>query len=421
MSAEPYNFDADAWAAGADDDPARPTPEPPPEDCRRCGKDSCPGCAPTAEPSPQQRPHLQFRSAVDVIAEPRRRAVVEGLAFQDSLTMLVSESGAGKTFVALSLAAHVSQGRRWFGRRVRGGAVAYIAFECDDFGSRMQALDEDGHDLSNLYLARASHPLSPRVGRDGVETYSEGELAAIEALAELQVRAASPLVLVIVDTVRKSMSGSEDSSEHVSAYQRALSRIMATVPGAACVAVHHSGWNPEDSGRKRERGSSAWRGNSDATFYLEKGTTSSDGTEVRLILSTLKVRDAAASPPLYLVRRRVALNGFDEWGDPRSSCLIEEDRRSREDREQAETAQRQAEEWELDLRTLRAIADHPELATSQDRVRQLLACKKDQARDSITRLLMQRLLVAGRRGEPYRLTSEGLEALAGAPQNEAER
>jgi hypothetical protein len=97
-----------------------------------------------------------------------------------------------------------------------------------------------------------------------------------------------------VDTVRASLSGSEDSSEHVSAYLRAVGRVLATVPGAAALLVHHAGWQDGEGKRPRERGSSAWRGNVDGTLYIEAGKYDQEHHERRLILRTLKVRDGGS-------------------------------------------------------------------------------------------------------------------------------
>ena len=94
------------------------------------------------------------------------------------------------------------------------------------------------------------------------------------------------------------MTGSEDSSEHVSAFLRAGRRLMARTPGAAWCLVHHAGWQDGDSARKRERGSSAWRGNCDATLYLEAGEYDTERGEALLTLRVLKVRDKG---PLWVI------------------------------------------------------------------------------------------------------------------------
>ena len=190
------------------------------EKCERCGSRVCEGC---------ERPPLRFRGAGELMSEPRPAAIVEGVAWAGCCSVFVSESGAGKTFVLLDLSAAVSAGQTWHGRAVRRGSVAYVSFEGDALGLRLSALHDAGFSLENVHVVRATDPLSPRVGRDGVEGVSFGEVAVSEALAELTARLEAEnrpaIALVIIDTIRASLSGPEESSEHVSAYLRAVRRL----------------------------------------------------------------------------------------------------------------------------------------------------------------------------------------------------
>ena len=153
--------------------------------------------------------------------------------------------------------------------------------------------------------------------------------AALDVLAAHLVTTQSPpVVLVVIDTVCASLSGSEDSSEAVSAYLRAVRRIVAHVPEAAAILAHHAGWQDGESRRKRERGSSAFRGNVDVTLYLEGGHYDTARGEAQLVLRALKVRDTERPPPIRLVRRRVELAESIGRGEPVTSCIIERDRRT---------------------------------------------------------------------------------------------
>ena len=69
--------------------------------------------------------------------------IVEGVVAADSLTVIVAESGAGKTFVQLDMAATVSDHLpSWHGRAVEPGSVVYLSFEGDALGLRLRALRE---------------------------------------------------------------------------------------------------------------------------------------------------------------------------------------------------------------------------------------------------------------------------------------
>ena len=147
-----------------------------PTACPVCGRDSCevhlpPGDEPTQ--TTETLPRLNAQGALDLIQEAGPIEIVEGLAWSDSITILVSESGAGKTFTALDLAGAVSDGASWHGRETTKGAVVYVPYE-GSLSLRLRALHECIHRrLADLYVIKARHPLSPRFTRDG-ETASLG-------------------------------------------------------------------------------------------------------------------------------------------------------------------------------------------------------------------------------------------------------
>jgi RecA-family ATPase len=187
--------------------------------------------------------------------EPAPIEIVESIAWEGALTVLAAESGTGKTFVQLSLAACVSDAVPWLGRETQQGSVVYVSYEGDALGLRLRALhDGAGHRLEHVYIVRAHAPLSPIVMRDAGEQASRGELAlrsALETLGrELADAGRPPVRLVMIDTVRASLAGSEDASDSVSAYLRAVRRVTVAAPEASLVLAHHAGWQ---DGRARRR------------------------------------------------------------------------------------------------------------------------------------------------------------------------
>jgi hypothetical protein len=376
--------------------------------CPTCGRESC------AEPLHVVR--TRFRSAADMMAEGSPAIVIDGMAWQGCVTVKVAESGAGKTFVALDAGAALAE-PEWHGRPVTAGSVAYVVFEADAIGLRLRALEQAGRPIGHLYVLRASEPLSPAVSREGIETPSPGELALSHDLAQLAAQLERcelpPVRLVVIDTARASMTGSEDQSDNVAAYLRAIRRVGAIVPSAAQLVIHHAGWQDGDSGRRRERGSSAWRGNADATVYLETvGEPDSETGDVELRLTTHKARDAQRMPPLSLIRRRVTLSGVvDSLGRPATSCVIVSDPRTSVERTAERDAELAAEQRVLDLQVLRIMRDRPQVATSQDGLRAALGVRKDVVAKALKRLIERGWAHPGRRGQPYVITTEGSDLL----------
>ena len=132
---------------------------------RGCRRESCAGDCDATKP--------KFRRALDVIADRRPDDVIEGIAAAGKITVIASESGAGKTFALLSMAAAVSDDRPWHGRLVEQGTVAYFSFEADALGLRLAALRSQGWNLENLFIFAGADPISPRIGRDGRLTANE--------------------------------------------------------------------------------------------------------------------------------------------------------------------------------------------------------------------------------------------------------
>ena len=56
-------------------------------------------------------------------------ALIEGLLDQGTLAMIYGQSNAGKSFVALDIAAHLSSGKKWLGREVKRSNVLFVALE----------------------------------------------------------------------------------------------------------------------------------------------------------------------------------------------------------------------------------------------------------------------------------------------------
>ena len=364
---------------------------------------------PGATPAPNPP---RWRRALDVIVEPAPAVVIEGIVWAGCVSVLVSESGAGKTFTVLSQAASVSADLPWHGRQVQQGSVVYVGYE-GHVGLRLRALREvAGHWLEHIFVIQPTDPLSPTIDRDRNEIPSRGELELAGDLDDLSTALEAghqpPIVLVIIDTVRASLAGSEDSSETIAAYLRAFRRVLAHAPAAGGLITHHAGWQDGEQRRRRERGSSALRGNVDATLYLESAAYDAERGQARLTLTTLKARDGEVSAPLHLVRRRVEIPSLiDRWGKPVTSCVIEEDRRSPEDRKAEEARVTDAEHDAVDRRTLHILASRPDL-TSQERVRAAVNRERKAVYASLERLIDQGLVLPPKaQRQPYTVTAAG--------------
>ena len=74
-----------------------------------------------AEESQHQSTVGDFVSAEEIAKRPPPEHVVEDIVIRGGVSLLAAESGTGKSFLALSLGAAVSEGRPWSGRDVTHG------------------------------------------------------------------------------------------------------------------------------------------------------------------------------------------------------------------------------------------------------------------------------------------------------------
>src|SRR5665811_1490280 len=60
---------------------------------------------------------------------PKRESLIAGMLDRRGMSLLYGASGCYKTFLGLTIAAHIALGRDFYGRQVRFGGVLYIAAE----------------------------------------------------------------------------------------------------------------------------------------------------------------------------------------------------------------------------------------------------------------------------------------------------
>jgi hypothetical protein len=228
---------------------------------------------------PMQNPDVQrikatLKNAADAKPVMDIRQLVRGWLTEGGLSVLYGPSNSGKTFVGLSVAAHVAAGEDWFGQPVQQGRVLYAALEGGkSFENRIAAIRQHLPALCQtrgLTYASASLDLFS----------NEGMTAFCDALPS------EDFALIVVDTLARAMAGAdENAARDMGQFVGSLDRLRE-VTGAHVLVVHHSGKN-SDAGA---RGSSALRAAVDTELAL-----SAEGE-----LRATKQRDMAAAPALYI-------------------------------------------------------------------------------------------------------------------------
>lgn len=219
--------------------------------------------------------------------------IVKGVLPQAEVGILYGQSGSGKTFFVLDMAACIARGAEWRGRKVSDCRVVYVAAEArEGIKKRMDAYDQhicaDG--VRPAIIASAPNLLSTDTTKLAEAIGSAG--------------------LIILDTMAASHSGDENSAKDMGLFLAAC-KDLSQATGAMVLAVHHTG--KEDS--KGMRGSSALFAGADFVMEVFK-----NDNEHGAMLS--KSRDDVTGTSFSFVLKRVVV-GHDEDGDEVTTCVVE--------------------------------------------------------------------------------------------------
>lgn len=182
------------------------------------------------------------------------RYLVKGMLPSGALTVVWGAPKCGKSFWTLDVVAHIACGLPYRGLKVRQGPVVYIAAEgAEGFEARARA-------WSTRYLRDADDPplhvLSRRI--DLVHEH-QSFIAEIE-----QQLGGSVPVVVVVDTLNRTYSGSESSDQDMTAYVGAADAIKTRF-NCTVIIVHHCGLEAN-----RPRGHTALAGAADAQISIRR-------------------------------------------------------------------------------------------------------------------------------------------------------
>lgn len=257
-----------------------------------------------AVPDPVNR--FRFVSTAEMLAAPApAKWLICELLTLDSLAVLFGESGGGKSFVALDMAACAAAGIAWQGHKVPGaGPVFYVAGEgFRGLSARLQVLvNHYALDPTKLplFFASAAVQFLDRAEADAVT-------AEVHALAEVH---GLPR-LVVVDTLARNYGGDENDTKQMSAFVAAMDRIKSRF-GCAVLVVHHTGLGD----KSRSRGNGSLRAGLDWEYRLE-----SQGEA--MALSCTKVKDFEPAPSMAFARDVVNTGWTDaDTGRQITSCVL---------------------------------------------------------------------------------------------------
>ncbi len=228
--------------------------------------------------------------------------LVKGLIPRQGLVVIWGPPKCGKSFWAFDVAAHIALGWSYRERKVRQGAVVYLVLEGEHgIGARVEAfrqqhLTEDADSIP-LYL------LPTRL-----DLVKEHQILINEISDQTRD---NPPVLIVIDTLNRSLNGSESRDEDMGAYVKAADAVREAF-GAAVAVIHHCGIEAS-----RPRGHTSLTGAADAQIAVKR-----DGAGI--ICAKLEwLKDGPEGTEIYSKLKPVDV-GTDDDGDPISSCIVVE-------------------------------------------------------------------------------------------------
>jgi len=247
-----------------------------------------------------REPRIKLIAFDDIKLGNQRRDLVKGLIPRVGLIIVWGPPKSGKSFWVFYVAMHVALGWEYRGRRVHQGPVIYCAFEGQTgIEARVEAfrqrfLNED-HDPVPFYLEPVTLDLV-------------GDHAQLVAVIRTMLGEQKPAA-VVLDTLNRSLRGSESSDEDMTAYVRAADVIRENFK-CAVIVVHHCGIEGT-----RPRGHTALTGAADAQLSVERDANGNIVVEVEYAKDGPQ-GDAVAS------RLEVVEVGIDEDGEQITSCVV---------------------------------------------------------------------------------------------------
>ena len=234
---------------------------------------------------------------------PAVRWLIRGIIEADTLALLYGQPGAGKSFIALSMAASIACGADWYGHRVTQGPAVYILGEGGGGVSRrLRAWQLSNPDArlqdAPLYVSSRMVPL--------------GEAEAVaEIEAAIEESGAGKPSSVWIDTLARAAAGlDENSSRDMGELIKACDAIRERY-GCAVILVHHAGHNQD-----RARGSSALKAALDTELSATK-----DGQVITL--ASTKSKESEGFKPLTFQLAGVDTGWNDEDGERVYSAVLE--------------------------------------------------------------------------------------------------
>jgi AAA domain len=245
-------------------------------------------------------PRFRLRAFKTITVGSELVYLIKGIIPRVGLVVVWGPPKCGKSFWTFDLVMHPALGWKYRGRRVQHGAVVYLALEGGKgFEARIEAFRQrhlpEHHDQVPFFLIADALNL--------VKDHPE-----LIGCIRLQAKGNLP-VAVVIDTLNRSLAGSESDDKDMAAYIRAADAIRAAF-GCVVIILHHCGVDSS-----RPRGHTSLIGAVDAQLAVKR-----DAAE-NIVVIVERMNDGPEGETLLSKLDAVEV-GNDVDGDPITSCVV---------------------------------------------------------------------------------------------------
>ena len=251
--------------------------------------------------APAQNPKFKLIPFSDLQTNASSAYLIKGLIPRTGLAVVWGPPKCGKSFVMTDALLHVALGWDYRGHKVLGGPVVYCAFEgADGYGKRAEAFRKH----HSLGVSQVDPPffLMPTP-----MSFAADHAALIASISD-QLGCENP-VAVVLDTLNRSLQGSESSDEDMAAYIRAADAVREAF-GCAVIIVHHCGIDGT-----RPRGHTSLTGAVDAQLAVKR-----DGAD-DIAMTVEWMKDGPEGETVHSRLEPVDV-GTDQDGETITSCVV---------------------------------------------------------------------------------------------------
>jgi hypothetical protein len=177
-----------------------------------------------------REPRIRLIAFDDIKLGTEPQYLVKNLVPRTGLVIVWGPPKCGKSFWTFDLVMHVALGWEYRGRKVQRGTVVYCAFEGQKgFEQRVVAFRQ-------RFLAQHRDPVPFYLQPLTLDLVVDRK----ELITAVREQANGTPVAVVLDTLNRSLRGSESSDEDMTAYIRAADAIREAF-GCVVIIVHHCG------------------------------------------------------------------------------------------------------------------------------------------------------------------------------------